>query len=90
MIKNSKIRCIFKKGLKFIEPIYGNKAEIVSSTLKDIKQHIKDRSLKYSVNEKYLTPWFFNIKEKIGATVNNPKVSFELLRNQNLYFKVCV
>ena len=74
IIDNHKIRTLFKKGLKYIEPLYKNKAEIIHSLLADIKLYIKTLSTKYSVSIKYFIPWFNHVKEVVCDTVNNAKI----------------
>ena len=47
IIKNKKIRKLFSKGLKFIEPLYRNKSETFKSIKRDITLYIKKLSEKF-------------------------------------------
>ena len=57
IVKNRKLRQIFSKGLKFIEPIFHNKAQILNSIKHDLTVYVKGLSENQSINIKFFTPW---------------------------------
>ena len=55
IVKNKKLRNLFKKGYNYIESTFRNKAEIIKSIKIDVSNYICKISNKLSINVRFLT-----------------------------------
>ena len=81
ILKNKKLRNIFKKGYKFIVHIYNkNKYCILQNFKQDISSYIKNLSLKFSLNLAYFDGWKALVINKFKG--KNFNLSISCKRNQ--------
>ena len=83
IVKKKKLRNIFKKGYKFIEPIYKNKYCILQNFKQNISSYIKNLSLKYSLNLAYFDGWKALVINKFKGKIFNVSISSK--RNQSIF-----
>ena len=69
IVKNRKLKKLFKKGYKFIEPLYKNKHSIFNSIKKDLVSYIKSLSEKFSVSVEYFDGWLATVLHDIKNEV---------------------
>ena len=83
IVKNRKLKKLFKKGYKFIEPLYKNKHSIFNSIKKDLVSYIKSLSEKFSVSVEYFDGWLVTVLHDIKNEVFCSKISCK--RSQSVF-----
>ena len=83
IIHNKKLRKLFSKGLKFVEQLYSSKLDTYNSVKGDISRYVKGLSEKYSVNQKFFTPWKVQILSKLWDMLCTTK--FSCKRKESLF-----
>ena len=83
VVSNKKLRNLFKKGYKFIEPIYKNKYQVLQSFKRDINSYIKSLSTKFSISSAYFDGWKAIVIDEIKSKLSNIKLLCK--RNESIF-----
>ena len=75
IVKNKKLRNLFKKGYNYIESTFRNKAEIIKSLKIDVSNYICKISNKFSINVRLFDEWKDALFRKVSSIVNSLKLS---------------
>ena len=75
IVKNKKLRNLFKKGYNYIESTFRNKAEIIKSLNIDVSNYICKISNKFSINVRFFDEWKDALFRKVSSIVNSLKLS---------------
>ena len=75
IISNLKVRKLFSKGLKFIEPIFKSSRNIFNSIKSDIVSYVDGLVKKFSINRRYFDSWVDSVLSKVKSRVNSLKIS---------------
>ena len=83
IVKNRKLRKLFKKGYSFIEPIYRNKYAIFGSIKSDINVYVKNLASKFSISSELFDGWKAIVLDKLKCRIFNSKISCK--RDKSLF-----
>ena len=82
IVKNNKLRKLFKKGYTYIEPVYINKFDIFRSVKSDLHRYIKSLATKYSVSTKLFDGWRAIVLDTLKPKIFSSKIFCK--RNQTV------
>ena len=82
IVKNGKLRKLFKKGYTFIEPVYQSKLAIFGSIKSDINNYVKKLSARCSLSIRLFDGWKVTVLDKLRTKVFNSKIFCK--RNQSI------
>ena len=74
IIQSRKLRNIFQQGLKYVEPLFVSKKEMLCSIISDIKYYFSNLAQRNNVSMRFFDGYISTVKERLSIEISKIKV----------------